>query len=193
MDRGVRNHVLGTIKKSDEAVSKKGGLSASKANLWSVLIQQRNGSKRFFDKVRVVDVSRGLRAHDTVIVTTLGQEEWVLPVLLLDQYARGAGVPKNSQDVAFFDVAASPALRRTPLVLLPPLVVEPLKKLVWGRNLDRSTLEGLVNTVKLFCTIYDPASGRYRFDYSLLMEIFAGVLALGIAAAGIVAATRNVR
>ena len=76
---------------------------------------------------------------------------------------------------------------------LPPLVVEPLKKLVWGRNLDRSTLEGLVNTVKLFCTIYDPASGRYRFDYSLLMEIFAGVLALGIAAAGIVAATRNVR
>jgi len=76
---------------------------------------------------------------------------------------------------------------------LPPLVVEPLKKLVWGRNLDRTTVEGLVNTVKLFCTIYDPASGRYRFDYSLLMEIFAGVLALGIAAAGIVAATRNVR
>jgi protein SCO1/2 len=76
---------------------------------------------------------------------------------------------------------------------LPPLVVEPLKKLVWGRNLDRTTVEGLVNTVKLFCTIYDPASGRYRFDYSLLMEIFAGALALGIAAAGIVAATRNVR
>src|SRR5690606_1094984 len=50
----------------------------------------------------------------------------------------------------------------------PPLVVEPLKKLVWGQNLDRRTLEGLVNTVKLFCTIYDPTSGRYRFDYSLI-------------------------
>lgn len=75
----------------------------------------------------------------------------------------------------------------------PPLVVEPLKKLVWGRNLDRGTLEGLVNTVRLFCTIYDPTSGRYRFDYSLIVNIVAGGLALGIAAAGILAALRNVR
>lgn len=75
----------------------------------------------------------------------------------------------------------------------PPLVVEPLKKLVWGGNLDRGTIEGLVNTVKLFCTIYDPSSGRYRFDYSLIVNILAGGLALGIAAAGILAALRNVR
>lgn len=75
----------------------------------------------------------------------------------------------------------------------PPLLVEPLKKLVWGRNLDRGTIEGLVNTVKLFCTIYDPTSGRYRFDYSLIVNIVAGGLALGIAAAGIIAALRNVR
>jgi protein SCO1 len=74
-----------------------------------------------------------------------------------------------------------------------PQLVEPLKKLVWGVNLDRTTLDGLVNTVKLFCTIYDPASGRYRFDYSLIVEIVAGALALGIAAAGILAALRNVR
>ena len=75
----------------------------------------------------------------------------------------------------------------------PPLVVEPLKKLVWGQNLDRRTLEGLVNTVKLFCTIYDPTSGRYRFDYSLIVEILAGSLALGLALAGIVAGLRNVK
>jgi protein SCO1/2 len=74
-----------------------------------------------------------------------------------------------------------------------PQLVEPLKKLVWGINLDRTTLDGIVNTVKLFCTIYDPASGRYRFDYSLIVEIVAGALALGIAAAGILAALRNVR
>ena len=74
-----------------------------------------------------------------------------------------------------------------------PQLVEPLKKLVWGVNLDRTTLDGIVNTVKLFCTIYDPASGRYRFDYSLIVEIVAGALALGIAAAGILAALRNVR
>ena len=75
----------------------------------------------------------------------------------------------------------------------PPLVVEPLKKMVWGGNLDRRTLEGLVNTVKLFCTIYDPSSGRYRFDYSLIVNIAAGSLALGIALAGILAALRNVK
>ncbi len=75
----------------------------------------------------------------------------------------------------------------------PPLVVEPLKKLVWGQNLDRSTLQGLVNTVKLFCTIYDPTSGRYRFDYSLIVNILAGGLALGIALTGILAALRNVK
>jgi protein SCO1/2 len=75
----------------------------------------------------------------------------------------------------------------------PPSVVEPLKKLVWGQDLDRTTLRGLVNTVKLICTVYDPASGRYRFDYSLIVEIVAGALALGIAAAAILASLRNVR
>jgi protein SCO1/2 len=75
----------------------------------------------------------------------------------------------------------------------PPLVVEPLKKMVWGENLDRRTIEGLVNTVKLFCTIYDPTSGRYRFDYSLIVEIVAGSLALGVALVGILAALRNVK
>ena len=47
--------------------------------------------------------------------------------------------------------------------------------------------------MKLFCTVYDPTSGRYRFDYSLIVNIVAGALALGIAAAGIIAALRNVR
>jgi protein SCO1/2 len=76
---------------------------------------------------------------------------------------------------------------------LPPLVVEPLKKLVWGQSVDRSTVQGLVNAVKLFCTIYDPTSGRYRFDYSLIMNIVAGSMAFGIALVGIVAAVRNMR
>jgi protein SCO1 len=75
----------------------------------------------------------------------------------------------------------------------PPSVVEPLKKLVWGRKVGRPSLSSLVDRVRLVCTIYDPASGRYRFDYSLIVEIVAGALALGIAAAGILAALRNVR
>lgn len=75
----------------------------------------------------------------------------------------------------------------------PPAVVEPLKKLVWGGRVDRPSLDALIDRVRLVCTIYDPASGRYRFDYSLIVEIVAGAIALGIAAAGILAALRNVR
>jgi len=75
----------------------------------------------------------------------------------------------------------------------PPSIVEPLKKLVWGGQVDRPALASLIDRVKLVCTVYDPASGRYRFDYSLIVEIVAGALALGIAAAGILAAMRNVR
>jgi protein SCO1 len=75
----------------------------------------------------------------------------------------------------------------------PPAVVEPLKKLVWGRDLDRGTVQGLLNTVRLFCTIYDPTSGRYRFDYSLIVELVAGAIAFGVAAAGILASLRNIR
>ena len=75
----------------------------------------------------------------------------------------------------------------------PPLVVEPLKRLVWGKGLEQSPVEGLLNRVKLVCTIYDPTSGRYRFDYSLIVELIAGGLAFGIAAVAIAGAMRNVR
>lgn len=75
----------------------------------------------------------------------------------------------------------------------PPLLVEPLKRLVWGGSVEGDPVENAVNRVKLFCTIYDPASGRYRFDYSLIVEIIAGALALGLAAVGILASFRNVR
>jgi protein SCO1/2 len=119
----------------------------------------------------------------------------------IERLARDVGFTYFESPKGFDHVTQTTIIHPTGRIVLqvygedfaPPLVVEPLKKLVWGENLDRSTLAGLVNTVKLFCTIYDPASGRYRFDYSLIVNIAAGALALGIAAAGILAALRNVR
>jgi len=61
----------------------------------------------------------------------------------------------------------------------PPAVVEPLKDLVLGRRASFNSLEGLVNRVRLFCTIYDPAGDRYRFDYSLFVGLAIGALSLG--------------
>ena len=59
-----------------------------------------------------------------------------------------------------------------------PHLVEPLKRLVFGGNLDMQSWEGIVNRVRLFCTIYNPATGRYRFNYSVFIVMVMGSLTL---------------
>jgi protein SCO1/2 len=61
---------------------------------------------------------------------------------------------------------------------LLPQLVEPLKDLVYGRMRSLATWEGIVNRVKLYCTIYDPASGRYRFDYRVVIIATVGSFTL---------------
>lgn len=74
-----------------------------------------------------------------------------------------------------------------------PVLVEPLKRLLRGDSIASGTLGGLIESVRLFCTIYDPTTGRYRFDYSLVVDIVAGVLALGMVGVAIALAARHVR
>lgn len=59
-----------------------------------------------------------------------------------------------------------------------PQLVEPLKNLAYGRH-DAATVAGIIDRFNLFCTVYDAATGRYRFDYSIYLEIAVGLLALG--------------
>ncbi len=63
-----------------------------------------------------------------------------------------------------------------------PWLVEPLKDLVFNRPQSAHNLfSGMVDRVKLFCTVYDPNTGRYRFDYSLFVQIAIGsFVVLGI-------------
>lgn len=63
-----------------------------------------------------------------------------------------------------------------------PLLVEPLKELVFGEQPGESMFAGLWSKVKLFCTTYDPANDRYRLDYSLFIGMFIGflIIALGV-------------
>jgi protein SCO1/2 len=75
----------------------------------------------------------------------------------------------------------------------PPNLVDPVKRLIRGQELERGTVEGFLRSVKLFCTIYDPASGRYRFDYSIVADAIAGFLALGMVAVVIAVSWRNSR
>ena len=57
-------------------------------------------------------------------------------------------------------------------------LVEPLKELVFNTPRSAGLIEHWVSTFKLFCTVYDPNSDRYRFDYSIFMTIIVGVLCL---------------
>jgi protein SCO1/2 len=58
-----------------------------------------------------------------------------------------------------------------------PWLVEPLKELVFNRPQPGSHLvAGFIDRVKLFCTVYDPNTGRYKFDYSLFIGIAVGAL-----------------
>lgn len=61
----------------------------------------------------------------------------------------------------------------------PPLLVEPLKELVFGTPTSASLFSTLSNRIRLFCTVYDPTSGRYRFDYSIFMGIIIGLMSIG--------------
>ena len=58
-------------------------------------------------------------------------------------------------------------------------VVEPLKELVFNTPQDAGIVTRWMNTLKLFCTVYDPNTDRYRFDYSIFLGIAIGVLCLG--------------
>ncbi|MCG8324893.1 MAG: SCO family protein [Thiotrichales bacterium] len=59
-------------------------------------------------------------------------------------------------------------------------IVEPLKDLVFDRaSVSFMSLSDLIDNIRLFCTIYDPASGRYKFDYSIVLSFIIGVLCLG--------------
>jgi protein SCO1 len=68
----------------------------------------------------------------------------------------------------------------------PPRLVEPLKELVFGNRSESTMVAGWINNVRLFCTIYDPHSGRYEFDYSIFIGIILGILILGAIALFIV-------
>ncbi len=76
-------------------------------------------------------------------------------------------------------------------MLDPPALVEPLKELVFGAGSGTHTVAGWIKGVRLFCTIYDPSTGRYRFDYSIFMAALAGTLSLGGIAVFLIRAWRE--
>ena len=64
-----------------------------------------------------------------------------------------------------------------------PALVEPLKVLALGQATVFTDVAAVIERVKLFCTFFDPKSGRYAVDYSFVISLAVGGLALlGLAA-----------
>lgn len=61
----------------------------------------------------------------------------------------------------------------------PPALVDPLKRLVLGEGGHAGFGTFLLDRVRLICTVYDPASGRYRFSYAIFMGLAIGAAGLG--------------
>ncbi|HEU4350950.1 MAG TPA: hypothetical protein VFR66_03660, partial [Burkholderiales bacterium] len=62
------------------------------------------------------------------------------------------------------------------------LFVGPLLELAQNAPVEQGNLEGAWEKFKLLCTVYDPAAGRYRVNYVVVIEILVGtsVLVFGI-------------
>ncbi len=73
----------------------------------------------------------------------------------------------------------------------PPALVEPLKEILYGKQVNASPLDGWINNIKLFCTVYDPSTGRYHFDYSIFIALGLAFLMLGATAWFIISAWRK--
>jgi protein SCO1/2 len=56
--------------------------------------------------------------------------------------------------------------------------VEPLKELVFGTTTRSLAIGDLVDRIRFICTVYDPATGAYRFDYAILFGVSIGGFSL---------------
>ena len=74
-----------------------------------------------------------------------------------------------------------------------PMFVAPIKELLTGETAPVVSLRDVLEQVRILCTVYDPRSGRYRLNYALFIEIFAGLSILGATAWYLLAEWRRQR
>ena len=55
-----------------------------------------------------------------------------------------------------------------------PLFIGPLLQLAQNAPVEQSSFEGAWEKFKLLCTTYDPAAGRYRVNYVVVIELLVG-------------------
>jgi protein SCO1/2 len=64
----------------------------------------------------------------------------------------------------------------------PASLTAALRAAATGAPLPLQDVRTLLDRVRILCSVYDPATGLYRLDYALFIEIFAGLTVLGAVA-----------
>lgn len=59
-----------------------------------------------------------------------------------------------------------------------PVLMQPLKELVLGTRTRSLAASDLWDRIAFLCTVYNPYTGAYRFDYGIFFGIFFGALSL---------------
>jgi len=67
-----------------------------------------------------------------------------------------------------------------------PVFVQPLKGLIYGTTTQSVAPGDLWNRLTFLCTVYNPLTRAYRFDYGIFFGIFFGALSLILTAAVII-------
>jgi protein SCO1/2 len=76
----------------------------------------------------------------------------------------------------------------------PPELVEPLKQLLLGRAVERTSVSGLIERcASLLLGGTTPATGRYRFDLAMFAGVLPAFMVLGIIAMAVVVVGRKSR
>lgn len=60
----------------------------------------------------------------------------------------------------------------------PQVLIQPLKELVLGTHTRSIAPQDLWNRINFLCTVYNPLTGAYRFDYGIFFGIFFGAASL---------------
>lgn len=66
-----------------------------------------------------------------------------------------------------------------------PQFVGPLVELAQNAPRPAGGLGGFINRIRLLCTIYDPAAGKYRVNYAIVIEILVGASVLLVGATSV--------
>jgi protein SCO1/2 len=74
-----------------------------------------------------------------------------------------------------------------------PQLIGPLKELLTGAPPADESVAGLLERVRILCTVYDPITGEYRYKTSIVFEIAGGLIGLSLVGVFMVRELRKAR